>query len=278
MFDLRQLPYVSSKTPNRSPGKRPDVALEVPEVPPDLVDLRPPSSSRVGSSETHTVGLQTTQVQRNEQMYSPPPESPKPDPRLEKLGLGPGASITWNTRPKKRLRTNSAASPQNSPVSVKPPEIIDPQSALLVDRTQSMIVLSAFPELIQPNSSASGSRKSCAPVFGSYTALDDLRRDSHPNPTPNDQHRAPAQTITSLSSHTHSNYNDRHSSSTSIIPLANPASSATTKESVPFSESDMRERRRMSKVKERNIRAQLAKLSPEFSQALAATKSTTSSR
>ncbi|CAE6503773.1 unnamed protein product [Rhizoctonia solani] len=265
-------PTCRPKPPNRSPGKISDVELEVPEAQPDPVDLRLIPSFQTGSSETHAVGLQIIQVQRNEQMYSPPPESPKLDLHLEKHGLRSSASITWNARPKKRLRTNSAASPRNSPVSVKPSEIINPQSALLADRTQTATGPSVSLELIQPNSSVNGPQNTIMPLPKRYTALHDLRRDAHPNPTPNDQHRTPAQTITTLPPHARTNYNDRHLSSTSIISLASTTSSATTKESVPFSESDIRERRRMSKVKERDIRAQLAKLPPEFSQALAATK------
>ncbi|KAF8744212.1 DNA repair protein, partial [Rhizoctonia solani] len=56
------------------------------------------------------------------------------------------------------------------------------------------------------------------------------------------------------------------------------SSTATSQTPVTFAESDARERRRISKLKERDIRAQLAKLPPGFSKALAETKSKSGSQ
>ncbi|GAB1517306.1 hypothetical protein RhiTH_000352 [Rhizoctonia solani] len=56
------------------------------------------------------------------------------------------------------------------------------------------------------------------------------------------------------------------------------SSRATSQTPVTFAESDARERRRISKLKERDIRAQLAKLPPGFSKALVETKSKSGSQ
>ncbi|QRW27064.1 hypothetical protein RhiXN_01659 [Rhizoctonia solani] len=56
------------------------------------------------------------------------------------------------------------------------------------------------------------------------------------------------------------------------------SSTATSQTPVTFAESDARERRRISKLKERDIRAQLAKLPPGFSKALVETKSKSGSQ
>ncbi|KAG9083171.1 hypothetical protein FS749_006248 [Ceratobasidium sp. UAMH 11750] len=61
-------------------------------------------------------------------------------------------------------------------------------------------------------------------------------------------------------------------------PESSSRHSSVTRQSVPLDDSDRREQRRLSKLKERQIRNQLARLPPEFSQSLAATKSVTQTR
>ncbi|KAG9126508.1 hypothetical protein FRC07_003176 [Ceratobasidium sp. 392] len=61
-------------------------------------------------------------------------------------------------------------------------------------------------------------------------------------------------------------------------PVPCSSSSATIKKYTPLSDSDRREQRRVSKLKERQIRNQLARLPPDFSQSLAATKSISRAR
>ncbi|CAE6446404.1 unnamed protein product [Rhizoctonia solani] len=184
-------------------------------------------------------------VQRNEQMHSPPPESPKRLPNLEEPVPETRAHIISGGRPNKRLRiTSGTLSPGASSTPVQP--------------SSSTMVTHMTPEQLPKN----------------HALLDGPLKVPGSNPPSRGQLQARntclTQDMTGRSPYTQSGNHIRHSNSTA----ANPASlTITSKSSTSFSGSDTRERRRISKVKERDIRTQLAKLPPEFSRALAATKS-----
>ncbi|KAL5635831.1 hypothetical protein ACGC1H_004581 [Rhizoctonia solani] len=217
---------------------------------PDLVDPMHTPSPTTGSS-THIADPSIAPAQRNEQIYSPPPESPKRCTNLE-TPSGISAIIVPDGRPKKRLRTNCAESSLRSPSTLaKQPEMSNSSSSLVQKILDSL-----------PND---------------HTLMDDLQKVSHPssasNSRPRTQNVHPTQIIVEPSPYTRLRRNTQHSND--ITAVSSTLSTVTAKSPVLFSGSDTRERRRISKVKERDIRAQLAKLPPNFSRALAATKSAT---
>ncbi|CAE7169508.1 unnamed protein product [Rhizoctonia solani] len=223
--------------------EHPDIEVGVRRGLPNPVDAKRAPSPISGSLKTHIDNIEP--VQRNEQMHSPPPESPKRLPNLEEPVPETRAHIISGGRPNKRLRiTSGTLSPGASSTPVQP--------------SSSTMVTHMTPEQLPKN----------------HALLDGPLKVPGSNPPSRGQLQARntclTQDMTGRSPYTQSGNHIRHSNSTA----ANPASlTITSKSSTSFSGSDTRERRRISKVKERDIRTQLAKLPPEFSRALAATKS-----
>ncbi|CAE6395842.1 unnamed protein product [Rhizoctonia solani] len=262
------------KPSNTSSKKNSSIEVRIGGNPLDPVDPMYTPSLTTGSSKTHIVEPSIVPAQRNEQMYSPPPELSKCRTNLETLS-GASAIIVSDGRPKKRLRTGCATSSLRSP-STPPeqPEIMDYSS---LNRTQTILNLGASPTPVQFTSSSRLAREIPDSSPNDHTLMDNSQKVFHSSSTsnsrPQTQNIHPTQTIVEPSPYTRLPHNTQHSNDITVI--SSTLSTTTAKSPVLFSESDTRERRRMSKVKERDIRAQLAKLPPDFSRALAATKSGT---
>ncbi|CAE6386242.1 unnamed protein product [Rhizoctonia solani] len=270
-------PTCRPKPPKNSPPKSLD-AEGIKRNSPCPAGPKHTPSPATGSLDTHTIGAP---AQRNEQMYSPPPESPKSHLGSETPTPGTSAIIGSGGRPKKRSRIDSTtSSPRNSSTVPKQSEVVNSSPEMSLNRTQISPSAGTPPPPAQLNLSTKTVRKFPRSSPKDHTSLNDSRQVSHLNLASNDSPQPrniyATQGIVGSSSDGHSRYNNERSNDITTIPPANMnLPTFVIKSPTPLSESDTRERRRISKVKERNIRAQLAKLPPEFSQALAATKATT---
>ncbi|CAE6519796.1 unnamed protein product [Rhizoctonia solani] len=274
-------PTCRPKPSNLSSAESSGAETDIREIPSDLVGSGRMPLPEIGPSKAHIVDSSRLPAQRNEQMYSPPLESPKLGPDSETPALGTSTTTVLSARPRKRLRTSTATLPHSSSLVVKLPEIIESSSTLLLHRTQTMPDLGAPLTPAQLNPKTDVLKKGLESLSKNPATLDNSQNASRPNLVPNGEHQAhdahPTQTVAELLSKPCSQ-DARHPSDIKLISPVSTSPLTTTRDSFPFSEPDVRERRRISKVKERDIRAQLAKLPPEFSQALAATKSATRSR
>ncbi|KAJ1310048.1 hypothetical protein OPQ81_006801 [Rhizoctonia solani] len=238
-------PTCRLKPPDPPSTKSSGIEVRTQPIPSKDVDLGDPLPADIASSKTHTVDSNIVPAQRNEQMFSPPGS---PELRLNLQVPAPGIDIIMelSDRPNKRLRADPlTSSSRNSTAIVKQLAETDfPPTLLLTPQIR-------------------------APLSENPTTLGDSRdisrRSSMPNNKAQTHNIHHAQITTKLSPDICLPPDSRKPNDRAIAsPQTMSSSTSATPDPVPLSESDTRERRRISKVKERDIRAQLAKLSPRI--------------
>ncbi|KAB5587824.1 DNA repair metallo-beta-lactamase [Ceratobasidium theobromae] len=209
----------------------------------------------------------TTLHQRNDQLYSPPPESPpRSRPRKSSLPSKRSMPTEWDKQSSKR--------PRQAPITMAPQNLNHTAETLgspskLVARlgsNQTSLGICAGLSSSEPQKpgikSVQGASavSNTTPVISDKSALLVLVSD----PGSQTEMLSPGRSLAESP--------EAISRPMNTIPTTGHILPPTPKQAVPLFESDKRERRRLSKLKERDIRAQLAKLPQEFSRALIATK------
>ncbi|CAE6423160.1 unnamed protein product [Rhizoctonia solani] len=261
--------------PSQPSAKILEIEVRTPGNSTDSINIGSLSLPKIKSSKAHTIGSGVVSFHHNERMHSPPPESAelRPNEGASSIILGTSATNTSMEPPNKRLRVGSATLPQISSLTFEQTNAKNSFPTLL-DRSPTRADFCA--SLVQSGSNNNGAKMNLE-TLSPHTPPDDSRKFSGLGPASTNIHQAhavlPAQTAEHPSD-TRSVQNIHHLPGNATISSTGTNSLAViTQAPVLFAESDARERRRISKLKERNIRAQLAKLPPGFSEALAATKS-----
>lgn len=236
-------------------------------------------TSRSGISSEHVASVPPLPAQRNDQMHSPPPESSlELRRRKHPRSPAPNTASTVSEEPSKRRRLQSQPSSFHSAQALMMnPLAADSSSglALALGPTQAISELDSDLPVSGPREQSTG----FAMKVGAKTAMIESSlpgKSASPSDAPGPHALKPDQTIIeSPDADKPYNYNIQRSKSTDpALPIGQSPSPSASKPTVSLSDSDRHEQRRFSKLKERSIRAQIAKLPVEFSQALAATKST----
>jgi hypothetical protein len=273
------------KRQNSSSGQVSAGQTDIPLGTPSITPTRTTSSPGVGLPQTPSASP-AIPAQRNDQMYSPPAESPPVPPHTTPHFSDRTLELTANVRPNKRPRLELGQMPllevpNAAQVAFTPGDIrraSNPVPSLERTRPEDETsTFSASHQLCDPrtrtvpkNNHSPKQLESSGKVAAPQPDVDGpwaLARPSDPAAQRLKGPRLPNNSQLLRSKTTGSMWGGARPSSS-----ATSFSSVTT-QSTSFHSSDQREQRRLSKIKERDIRSQLAKLPPEFSQSLAATKS-----
>ncbi|KAF8710651.1 DNA repair protein, partial [Rhizoctonia solani] len=239
------------------------------------------SLPHTSSSNVHTTRSEILSPYYNEQVVVSPDS-----PELRHNGHPPPIALRTSSdvpaeRPEKRLRSGPAKLRQNLPLNIEDLELKGPFS-VLSDRIPTKSDSHASSLLSQSDSSNNMFEATLEMLAQLHTTLKNSETSLGPRLALIDSCRPhiviPTRTAGGSLNRRLIQNTDHWRGNATTTSTNTSSSTATSQTPVTFAALDARERRRISKLKERDIRAQLAKLPPGFSKAFAETKSKSGSQ